>query len=202
MIKFKLERKPVWVSGDHSYFDKSELKNFPKEERAKVKFKIAPFPNDKLEEIRQDCVYIKKSVEEIASDIIKKLGEDEAKKITRIIDILGGFKPETGFDSKRYGNELRKLILLDWEGLPDSEGNDILFNDDNVYKFITSYVGIANAIVTISQDLIVKYYIFEEKEKKESEKNLNASQSGRSEEKEISEKRRISPAKHAKSKKK
>lgn len=130
MIKFKLVPEPAWIKADHTDFDFTEIGGFSKEDRAKVRFKIAPF-----------------------TPMVMKAIEDEKEKRKLQGEVVGTEKEEEKFSYK-----IVPKLLLDWDGILDTEGNAIPFSLDAAMKlFDGGYPALGGAIVSVSRKLTSRF---------------------------------------------
>lgn len=131
MIKFKLVPEPAWIKASHSDFDGTEIGHFPKEDREKLRFRIAPFTPLLMKEIED---------------------EKEQKKVETEVT-----KSNTG-SKEENNNKLLSRILLDWEGVLDTEDNPVSFSMDAAMKlFDGGYPTLGGVLVSVARKLTSRF---------------------------------------------
>jgi len=152
MITFKTTPEAIWVSADHELFDSSELGEYSKEERAKIRFKVYPLTPALVRELRQQ--FLKN----------RKLSDFETTEIE---------------ESEEYQEELMDRLVVDWSGLYDENGTVIPCTTENKVKlFDYGYPRLGICIIRVARLVMSKYSELKEQE----EKNLSSSQDGSKEE--------------------
>lgn len=184
MIKFLRKVKPLWVSCAISDFDGTEVADYPREERAKIKFKINPLFPGKARKIREE-----NTETVLLEDFAKIITEHEAIKANPqseqlIKDILmrGGIATREVFNNDGYNKDCIDVSIDDWEGLIEP-GDIIKFipctRENKVLLFIDGgYTNMGLRIINIAADLAARYDKLIEEEKTVQEKNLPTSQDG------------------------
>lgn len=148
VIKFRTEPEAVWISGDDTAFDLTELGQYSKEERGQIKFQIFPM------------------TPELVSDLTEKHTTKELRTIqgqTREISTL---------DEKGYQDELMSTILPNWKGIVGQDEAHLECNPENIRKmFNRGYPKMGAAIVRVASSLMANKRIFESKNMEQIAKN-------------------------------
>lgn len=159
MFRFRTKPESVWIAGDDPIFDRSELGEFPKDQRKSVHFKIRPLTDE-----------VQKDIAERNTKTTKEaVWYGQARKIEKreVVDDL-----QVTVDTLDY-------IVEDWEGVADEDESIMTCNINNKLKLVRGgYPLLGGCWVDAARWAMSKYEQF----KAGTEKNLKTSQNGQKEE--------------------
>lgn len=176
-IKFKLNLEPVWVGGDHSYFDNTELAAYTKEQRARLQMLIAPYTPVVRERIQDEHMVVVSGPEDSAKKIAEELDEEQAERIVKLFYALGGMAEKKEPDKEAIQEATLLYVVREIKGFYDENGIAIEGTLENLkILFNEAYPKMGGAVMVVSRDLLAKHELFMRK----SEKNLQTSSNGSS----------------------
>ncbi len=176
-IKFKLNLEPVWVKGDHSYFDNTELAAYTKEQRARLQMLIAPYTPVVRERIQDEHMVVVSGPEDSAKKIAEELDEEQAERIVKLFYALGGMAEKKEPDKEAIQEATLLYVVREIKGFYDENGIAIEGTLENLkILFNEAYPKMGGAVMVVSRDLLAKHELFMRK----SEKNLQTSSNGSS----------------------
>jgi len=158
-IKFKLVPEPVWIRASDPLFDKSELGDFPKDERDKVSFLINPLTDEVYSGLRE-----KYTTEKVETVFVQ--GRRETQRTTQV-------------DNDGLNEALIDYIVKDWKGVVDEGGKELPCTRENKLALVKrGYPMLGVAWIEASRMVMSQFEDFRRKYKEEQEKNLSSLQSG------------------------
>ena len=158
-IKFKLVPEPVWIRASDPLFDRSELGDFPKDERDKVSFLINPLTDEVYSGLRE-----KYTTEKVETVFVQ--GRRETQRTTQV-------------DNDGLNEALIDYIVKDWKGVVDEGGKELPCTRENKLALVKrGYPMLGVAWIEASRMVMSQFEDFRRKYKEEQEKNLSSLQSG------------------------
>lgn len=167
MIGFQLEAKDITITGDHMFFDRTEIGKFTKEERKGIKFVISPLLSKEKKQYKKQ--FTTKEIPEAIINRVKKEGKElnEENELTvkqLLLELNVGVIEK--FDEDKYYLEIAVQKLKSWNIL-DVDGKEIPCNKKNKRTlFEGGYPMLGGAIVVIAQQAISRRKFFEREEEK------------------------------------
>ena len=157
-IRFKMKPEEVWIGADDEIFDKSELGDFPSEERKKIRFLIYPLTQSLLKEVTEK--HTKRKTETIFID-----GRRETQKV------------ETP-DREAINNEIIDRVVKQWNGLKDEDGKELECNTENKLALMEGYPMLGACWMEAARWAMSKFEEFQTRHKEKHSKNSRTSQVG------------------------
>jgi hypothetical protein len=158
-MKFYTKTKAIWVSGNHNSFDRTELGDWPKEEREKVRFEIFPLTPTLVKRIRKEIGMDNNVTLDATSNPVQ---------LTRDAKL-----------NEEYLNALIENVLPNWEGVYDEDEKEIPCTLDNKkLLFDNGYPILGQQIVIIASQLMAKQEKYAMEKREEQLKNSGTSQDG------------------------
>lgn len=182
-IKFNLDVKPVWVDGSIEDFDSTEIGDFSKKERIKIRLLLSPLFPGTQRELRQANTH-QEFAEDVMVELMRRRKDKSKFKDTPqnrkfIEDILkqANIGVKEVFDDIGYNRDLIDTAILDWEGLLDVNDKKIPCTKENKVKLFYDggYTAMGLRIVGICSRLATRHDLYQ----LEKEKNSQSSQDGK-----------------------